>query len=53
MEEKVVINTLTCERCGHKWVPRVSIVKTCPLCRSPYWDTPKGKKETQSQGEKK
>jgi len=54
MEESVTIHKLTCERCGHSWVPRVQTVKTCPNCRSPYWDTPKQKKKvTQSQGEEK
>lgn len=53
MNEVVAIAKLKCERCGHEWAPRVAVVKTCPSCRSPYWDTPKQKKETQSQGEVK
>lgn len=52
MSEPVTISKLICERCGHEWVPRVLTVKTCPSCRSPYWDTPKQTKEPQSQGEK-
>lgn len=54
MDEKIVINKLKCERCGHTWVPRGTVVKTCPSCRSPYWDVPKvNKNAKQSQGEKK
>jgi len=32
-----------CLRCGHIWLPRetTKIIKTCPKCRSPYWDTPR------------
>lgn len=30
---------LTCIRCSHKWVPRKDIPpKSCPNCRSPYWN---------------
>lgn len=29
---------LYCKRCGHRWYPRQSEVRTCPKCRSPYWD---------------
>lgn len=29
----------TCLRCGHTWWPRgVEAGRTCPHCRSPYWD---------------
>jgi len=30
-----------CERCGHEWIPRGKSnmePKTCPKCKSPYWD---------------
>jgi len=31
-----------CERCNHTWVPRtMKLPKTCPKCRSPYWNTPR------------
>jgi hypothetical protein len=32
-----------CERCSHEWVPRdsESDPKTCPKCKSPYWDRPR------------
>jgi rubrerythrin len=29
---------LTCKRCGHKWVPRISSPAVCPNCHSPYWN---------------
>lgn len=31
--------TLSCKRCGHKWIPRVAQEpKVCPKCNSPYWN---------------
>jgi len=34
--------TVTCYRCGHVWSPdRVVPPKSCPACRSPYWDRPR------------
>lgn len=34
-----------CLRCGNEWVPKKfdqkKRPKTCPKCRSVYWDTPK------------
>ncbi len=31
---------LTCKRCSHVWYPRLEeIPKTCPKCKSPYWDS--------------
>ena len=35
---------LKCLRCGHKWRPRKPVVRVCPKCKSPYWDTPRGGK---------
>lgn len=37
------ITMLKCQRCGHEWVPRkkVSEVRLCAKCKSPYWDIPK------------
>lgn len=39
---------LTCLRCGHAWIPRgISVkdgkieIRSCPKCKSPYWDKPK------------
>lgn len=26
---------------GYKWIPRVTDVRQCPMCRSPFWDVPK------------
>ena len=34
-----------CYRCKYEWIPRVREIKTCPKCRSPYWDKAKNKKE--------
>ena len=35
---EVQISHLTCKRCGHRWAPRKADVRTCPRCKSPYWD---------------
>jgi len=35
------LSTFKCLRCGWEWVPRVPTPKTCPKCRSPYWDRPR------------
>ncbi len=37
---KVRLRELECKRCGWKWTPRTSDVRTCPNpeCRSVYWD---------------
>lgn len=32
---------LTCNRCGHKWLPRVKIPVRCPKCISQYWNKPR------------
>lgn len=29
-----------CFRCGNVWRPRGDRVRICPLCKSPYWNTP-------------
>lgn len=34
------IPILTCKRCGHEWVPRISSPAVCPKCHSPYWNKP-------------
>lgn len=44
----VHIQTLTCERCQHAWVPRVPRVTKCPACKSALWNIPRG-----NQGKKK
>lgn len=38
-------NTLTCERCQHIWQRRdmTKLPKSCPSCRSPYWQKPLNK----------
>ena len=33
----IILNTLTCKRCGNEWIPRV-ISKQCPKCKSYNWD---------------
>lgn len=34
---------IKCARCGHEWLPRVLRIRSCPKCRSLYWDTPRKK----------
>lgn len=39
-----------CYRCGHEWRPdnKDEPPKVCSKCKSPYWDTPKKKKNNHS-----
>ena len=56
--KKVTVEQLECTRCSHKWWPRLDEVgksvlpKTCPACKSPYWDRPLERK-TVSEARKK
>ena len=59
MDEKykirIDVNAFLCLRCGHKWIPRVSMEelegeikekpRICPNCKSAYWDLEKKKKK--------
>lgn len=42
--KRVNVETLTCRRCGHTWVPRKDVVYECPKCKSARWDVPKSQK---------
>ena len=37
--------TLTCQRCGYRWLPRKLDVRQCPRCRSVRWDEPRGEEK--------
>ena len=37
----VRLPTLDCERCGYRWIPRVSRVHACPACGSVWWNVPR------------
>jgi hypothetical protein len=40
----ITVMGFRCERCGHEWIPRGAAEedpRTCPKCRSPYWNRPK------------
>lgn len=38
--------TYQCTRCKQTWHPRIATLpKRCAKCKSPYWNTPKTKKE--------
>jgi predicted Zn-ribbon and HTH transcriptional regulator len=39
--KKLTLEERECLRCGHKWVARKLRIRTCPGCKSPYWDTPR------------
>jgi predicted Zn-ribbon and HTH transcriptional regulator len=40
MQETIQIKQYTCNRCGHKWIPRQIILpKNCPKCMNSYWNT--------------
>ena len=43
---RIKLDGFRCERCGHEWVPRRrppyrETPKTCPRCKSAYWDEPR------------
>ena len=40
---KIEAYEIICHRCGYAWIPRVAVekIKTCPGCKSPYWDRPR------------
>lgn len=41
---KIVLTTLSCLRCGHKWHPKKTQVPVCcGFCKSPYWQTASAK----------
>lgn len=43
----IEVTLYECERCEYQWVPRKTLdedqplPKTCPSCKSPYWNTPR------------
>ena len=37
----VTIPKLTCQQCGHVWIPRVAHPHECPVCQSRAWNTTK------------
>lgn len=42
---RIKLEGYACDRCGHQWAPRSKDVpRVCPLCKSPYWNKPKGGK---------
>jgi hypothetical protein len=32
---------LTCQRCGHSWIPNIPCPTVCSRCHSPYYRTPR------------
>jgi predicted Zn-ribbon and HTH transcriptional regulator len=38
---KIKVQSLTCQRCGHKWIPRQIDVRQCPSCKTTHWETPR------------
>jgi uncharacterized OB-fold protein len=36
--------SLSCKKCGHKWVPRQEDVRQCPKCKTAKWDVPRPSK---------
>jgi len=37
----VKITTITCQRCGKEWIPRIPDPRLCPRCKSTRFDTPR------------
>ena len=53
--EEITVQRFTCERCGHRWLPRYAkmeeyIPATCASCNSPYWNKPREKIEEKERG---
>ena len=42
MEAQGKIPRLTCQNCGHTWIPRVESPRKCPECQSRDWDVEDG-----------
>lgn len=41
-EEKIEVTQYTCQKCKHKWIPRMGKKpKVCPECKRDDWDKPK------------
>jgi len=41
-----IVKFWKCTRCHYEWHPRMDDKpKTCPKCRSPYWDSPRKNKK--------
>ena len=36
-----IAGTLTCRRCGHRWVPHGAKVTSCPTCKTKLWNVPR------------
>lgn len=43
------MNKLTCQRCGHEWLPRTDRPAACPRCNSRVWDQAPQKAEKEAQ----
>lgn len=41
-----------CKRCGHRWAMRTSNPVTCAKCRSPYWQSERGRKTDELERER-
>ena len=49
----MAIEKQKCLRCGAEWYPRQpEPPKTCPKCRTPYWNKPKWKQSGPKGGKK-
>lgn len=39
--QEIELPLLHCYRCGNSWTPRRPVIRICPKCKSPYFDTPR------------
>ena len=52
-EKEIKLPKLRCLRCNHEWHPRKEeMPKTCPNCKSPYWDRERRKNDKNVKGGK-
>lgn len=42
--QPIPIPRVTCYQCGHKWIPRKSVLRQCSRCQSKRWNEPKREK---------
>jgi len=37
----LLMQTVTCLKCGHQWTPRIASPEKCPHCANPNWWEPR------------
>ena len=37
----ILLQKLSCKRCGHQWIPRQPEIRICPKCKTSWFDVSK------------